>query len=329
MNDGTDLGASGGLSGGNSGGSGGCVPPRTPLDVDAVNARVRPLGLRVESVAQTGSTNTDLSGRAGSADGTVLCAEEQVAGRGRMGRAWTAPASSQLIVSVSLTCPDVPAERLGLVPLLAGLSIAQGINDATSLQATLKWPNDVLVDGRKLVGVLVEAAEVQPTPRLVVGFGVNYDLTRDELPVPHATSLALEIAGAGAGATGAGAVGVDSAGVAGAGAVGDDSAGATGVLPSREDVLVRILTQLAEDVQRFRSLGGAPMTFMSRYKKLSATLGRSVKVMLPGDRELLGEAVDISDAGELVVRATDGTVHSVAAGDVIHVRPQAGGYAGQ
>lgn len=268
---------------------------RTPLDVEAVNARVRPVGFTVEAVGQTGSTNTDLAHRAGCADGTVLCAEEQVAGRGRMGRTWTAPASSQLIASISLSCPDVPPERLGLVPLLAGLSIAQGINDATGLHAELKWPNDVLIGGRKLVGVLVEAAEVAPTPRLVVGFGVNYDLQRDELPVPHATSLALEVAQQGS------------------------------ELPRREEVLSRILIQLAEDLQRFRTLGGAPMTFMTRYKKLSATLGQEVKVMLPGDTQLLGTATDISDSGELVVRSEDGQVRSVAAGDVIHVRPQEDG----
>lgn len=267
---------------------------REALKVDLLRDRLQPLGYEVEVVEQTGSTNTDLAERTGCPSGTVRIAEEQVSGRGRMGRAWTAPARSQLIVSVSHTCPDVPVERVGLIPLVAGLSIAQGIIDATSVPARLKWPNDVLVERRKLVGVLIEAPELQPVPRVVIGFGVNYDLTREELPVPHATSLALETEGHGA------------------------------ELASREEVLVAILTRLNEDLQRFRSMGGAPLTFMSRYKQLSATLGTPVKVMLPGDRELLGTAVGIADGGELVVADEQGTRHSVAAGDVIHVRPRSG-----
>lgn len=269
--------------------------PRRPLDVASLQQRLGALGYAdVEVVEQTGSTNTDLCARKEADNGTVLIAEEQVSGRGRMGRAWTAPARSQLIVSASFQCPGIPVDRIGLVPLLAGLAIAQGIRDTTGVNASLKWPNDVLVEGRKLVGILVEAPQVRPVPRLVVGFGVNYDLTVDELPVSHATSLRLERERDG-----------------------------EPELPSREDVLVNILLKLQEEMERFRGLGGAPQTFMSRYRKLSTTLDSPVRVMLPGDEVMEGTAVDISETGELVVEV-DGVRHKVAAGDVVHVRPQVG-----
>ncbi|MBC2682130.1 biotin--[acetyl-CoA-carboxylase] ligase [Corynebacterium anserum] len=310
------------------------TPRRPSLDPELLRRRLEPLGYVVEVVEQTGSTNTDLVERPHCPNATVRIAEEQISGRGRMGRVWTAPARAQLIVSVSLTCPEIPMERLGLFPLVAGLSITQGIIDATALPARLKWPNDVLVENRKLVGMLVEVPQLQPVPRVVIGFGVNYDLMPEELPVPHATSLALEyshcdpIAADGELAAkevpettvvAKEVVAKETAMSPAASARQTDNA-----LPSREEIAVRILTQLHEDVARFRAMGGAPMTFMSRYKHLSSTLGTAVKVLLPGDKELAGTAVDISDGGELVVIDEQGRRHSVAAGDVIHVRPRGG-----
>lgn len=305
------------------------TPRRPSLDPELLRRRLEPLGYVVEVVEQTGSTNTDLVERPHCSNATVRIAEEQISGRGRMGRVWTAPARAQLIVSVSLTCPEIPMERLGLFPLVAGLSIAQGIIDATALPARLKWPNDVLVENRKLVGMLVEVPQLQPDPRVVIGFGVNYDLMPEELPVSHATSLALEYSHCNP---------IDTDGESAAEDTQETTVAAEenainpaasaqqtdNALPSREEIAVRILTQLHEDVARFRAMGGAPMTFMSRYKHLSSTLGSAVKVLLPGDKELAGTAVDISEGGELVVIDEQGGKHSVAAGDVIHIRPQVG-----
>ena len=159
----------------------------------------------------------------------------------------------------------------------------------------------MLVDGRKLVGILVEAPQVHGVPRVVVGFGLNYDLTREELPVPHATSLALE--------TAASATPEDE--------LRDNTVPA---LVSREDLIVGILLRLQEDLDRFRTLGGAPEAFLSRYKQLSATLGTHVRVKLPQEEILEGVAVDFAPGGELVVEK-ENTRHEVSAGDVIHVRP--------
>ena len=277
------------------------TPARAPLDAARLTARLRTVGYAdVDVVRVTGSTNSDLCNRTEAPNGTVLIAEEQSQGRGRLNRAWSAPAFSQVIVSASFLLPGVPSNRLGLVSLLAGVSIAEGLRKSAGVEATLKWPNDVLVDARKLVGILVEAPHVGDVSRVVVGFGVNYDLTTSELPVPHATSVALDT-------TRSQAVGVNS----------EEPAPE---LASREDIIVAILLRLQEDMERFRAMGGAPQTFLSRYKKFSATLGTTVKVMLPGDSVMEGTAVDIAEDGQLIVD-TGGSRTSVSAGDVVHLRP--------
>lgn len=132
-------------------------------------------------VPQTGSTNADLleAARAGAAEGLVLVAEEQTAGRGRLGRTWSAPAGAALTFSVLLRPAGVPPTRLGWLPLLTGVAVAAAVRAETGVPASLKWPNDVLVGERKLAGILAEAH----SDAVVVGVGLNVTLSRAELPV--------------------------------------------------------------------------------------------------------------------------------------------------
>src|SRR5215468_10429170 len=139
----------------------GHTPARAPLDAAALQrAAVRPQGLwrAVEVVGRTGSTNADLLARAlrGEPEGVVLAAEEQTAGRGRMGRTWVAPPYAALTFSL-LTRPGVPPARRGWLPLLAGVAVATAVTELTGVEARLKWPNDVLVGEAKLAGILAEA----------------------------------------------------------------------------------------------------------------------------------------------------------------------------
>lgn len=152
----------------------------------------------LEVVPATGSTNSDLAARADGPEGAVLIAEEQTAGRGRLDRTWTAPARSGLFFSVLLKPSDVPVERWGWLPLLAGVATATGLSRVAGVDTALKWPNDVLVtiDGeeRKTAGILAERAggpDSAGGPGVVLGIGVNVSLREDELPVPEAGSLAL------------------------------------------------------------------------------------------------------------------------------------------
>jgi BirA family biotin operon repressor/biotin-[acetyl-CoA-carboxylase] ligase len=247
----------------------------------------------LDVVEVTGSTNTDLAerARAGEAEGAVLIAEKQSAGRGRLDRRWTAPARSGLFFSVLLRpgASGVPAERWGWLPLLAGVAVATALSRAAGVDTALKWPNDILVtvDGeeRKAGGIL---AERTGQDGIVVGTGLNVTLRADELPVPGAGSLAL-----------AGAKGTD-----------------------RDPLLRAVLRSLADWYDQWRAVGGDPDASRLRqtYAAGCATLGRAVRAELPGGRELSGTAVGIDDDGRLVIAAQDGWEEAVGSGDVVHVR---------
>ena len=235
-------------------------------------------------VAETGSTNADVAAaaRAGAAEGLVVAAELQTAGRGRGDRTWQAPLRSGLAVSVLLR-PPFPRDTWGWLPLLAGLSVVTPLAAMSELELSLKWPNDVLVDDRKLAGLLAEVVG----DAVVVGFGLNVSLRADELPAPAATSLAIE-----------------------------DSA-----VIDREPVLRAVLRDLARRYRALVAVDGDAERsgLLEAYRSACTTIGRQVRVELPDDRTLEGTAVDVDAAGRLVVDAGDGR-HALAAGDVVHVR---------
>jgi BirA family biotin operon repressor/biotin-[acetyl-CoA-carboxylase] ligase len=268
---------------------------RPPLRGAALERAVlRPGGLwnSLRVVAETGSTNSDLVAEAarGAAAGAVLVAEEQTAGRGRLERRWSAPARSGIFLSMLLRPDGVPKQRWGWLPLLVGVSAASAISQAAGVEVRLKWPNDLLVgvDGeeRKLGGILAELAG----DAVVVGIGLNVSLREDELPVPGAGSLVL----AGAAVT------------------------------DREILLRALLRTFDELYADWAGAAGDPEAsgLRAAYAAQCATLGRSVRVELPGGRELLGEAVAVDGDGRLVVRDGAGEERAVGAGDVLHVRPQ-------
>lgn len=144
---------------------------------------------RIDIVAETGSTNADLAAAPDAADGTVLVAEWQNAGRGRLGRVWSAPPRSGLFLSVMLRPPAHGHGGLGWLPLVTGVAVAAAIRGTGGVEAALKWPNDVLAGERKLGGILAERLD---NGAVVIGMGVNVSLRDDELPVPTATSIELE-----------------------------------------------------------------------------------------------------------------------------------------
>jgi len=126
-------------------------------------------------------------------EGAVAVAEEQSEGRGRLGRSWQAPAGTSVLVSVLLR-PPLEAARLPELSLVAGGAVAQAIADVTGIDPAIKFPNDVLVEGRKVAGILAESSD----GRVVLGIGVNANQTREQLPADaqtEPTSLRLELGG--------------------------------------------------------------------------------------------------------------------------------------
>lgn len=257
---------------------------RTPIEIEAVSAAVAGNWL-VRAVASTGSTNADLVA-SGPVDRSVLVAEFQTAGRGRLGRSWVAPVGSGLLFSVALWVPGIPAVRRGWVGALLGLALREAVAERTGLQATLKWPNDLLIAGRKCAGILAELAG----DSVVVGAGVNVSTTTAELARPDATSLAL-----------AGAEDLD-----------------------RAALLGSTLTAFGRIVDTWLVAKGdvAASDLLEKYRNACSTLGRRVRIELPGGHSVIGIARDVRADGSLVVHAADGATVAFAAGDVVHLRPE-------
>jgi BirA family biotin operon repressor/biotin-[acetyl-CoA-carboxylase] ligase len=164
-------------------------PVHGSLTAEAVLPRLRGrFGRPYEHVVSTPSTQ--LLVPADAPEGALVVAEEQTAGRGRLGRRWLAPAGTSLLCSLQLR-PPVPPERLPELTVVASHACAEAIAALTGFEPELKFPNDVLLGGRKVAGVLAEARE----GRVVLGVGVNVNVTADELPQEvdrPATSLLVE-----------------------------------------------------------------------------------------------------------------------------------------
>ena len=179
------------------------VSPYTDLDRPPLREAALRRALRVPDgfvsdlrvVTEVDSTNADLRDQAlaGAPAGSVLVAEYQRAGRGRLDRGWTSPPRAGLTFSVLLHPPaTVPARRWPWLPLLTGCAVVEALRSAADLQtAGLKWPNNVVVDDRKVCGILLERVETPTGPAAVVGIGLNVTTTTAELPSPQATSLQL------------------------------------------------------------------------------------------------------------------------------------------
>jgi len=163
---------------------------RPPLRPGPLARALAPDGWRVEVLAETGSTNEVVTqrARAGEPAGLVVVAESQTAGRGRLDRTWVSPPRAGLTVSV-LMRPDLTPAQWPWLPLLTGLAVATALAEQAEVDAVLKWPNDVLVGGRKVCGVLVEVPEQGAA---VLGIGLNISTRADELPHDAATSLRQE-----------------------------------------------------------------------------------------------------------------------------------------
>jgi BirA family biotin operon repressor/biotin-[acetyl-CoA-carboxylase] ligase len=163
---------------------------RPPLRAASLRRALAADGWRVEVLSTATSTNALVADRARSGEpaGLVVVAEQQTRGRGRLDRSWVSPPRAGLTFSVLLR-PEMPPSGWGWLPLLTGVAVARALRTQAGVDAVLKWPNDVLVGGRKVCGVLAEA--VGPGA-VVVGIGLNVTTRREELPTELATSLQLE-----------------------------------------------------------------------------------------------------------------------------------------
>lgn len=224
----------------------------------------------------------------GCPDGLIVVAEEQGAGKGRLSRGWISPHAKGIWFSVVLKPTFLP-EEASKCTLMSAVAVVKAINKIKGVKAAIKWPNDILLNGRKLVGILTEMnAEFGHINYIVIGIGINTNATPDDYPeeVKH---LAISVA---------------------------DAAEEPF---TRVEILCDILKNMEELYEKACAEGFAPV--FEEWRQLSCTLGQEVKVIAP-DMTYFGTAIDIDEQGLLVVRKVDGSMEKVVAGDV-SIRPAA------
>lgn len=252
----------------------------------------RGTGVAVGHVGVTGSTNADLLRAAAELPApAALVADHQTAGRGRLDRRWEAPPGANLLVSVLFRPPPDPV-RPHLTTLAAGIALADACSALTGLGVRLKWPNDLVIPGGpapgKLAGVLAESRVVgDRVTEVVVGMGCNIGWPADPVG-PGAPPGATSVAAAG------------------------------GTRVGRDDLLEAVLAGLVVRLGALAAPSGAA-ALREAWLARADTIGRRVRVRTSAG-DLVGEAVDLTDDGGLVVRGPGGAVE-VSVGDVEHLRP--------
>lgn len=250
------------------------------------NLHAGSLGCRIHHYYQIDSTMSEAArlAVAKAPEGTLVVAEEQTAGRGRFGRSWFSPRGSGLYFTVVLR-PKLPPASAPILTLLTGVAVAEALQEHTRLPTDLRWPNDVLLQGKKCAGILVEmTAQPERVEHAQVGIGVN--VNQKEMPeelAAEATSLCRE----------------------------------AGHTFSRLEILVGILKRLEQYYQLFQEQGAA--SIVERFSEISSyARGKRVRVT-DGTRQMVGETVGLSPEGMLLVRRDDGQTEAVLSG---LVRPE-------
>lgn len=237
----------------------------SPLELDALAAAAG-TGWSVSLFPVAESTNALAAAGpdgAGPVADSILVADHQTAGRGRLDRTWETPAGSALTFSVVVD-PGLVDHDWPLLPLAVALAVADGVRQAADVEVQVKWPNDLLIAGEKFCGILLERVQdAGGRPLAVIGIGINVGLAAEDLPVPTATSLAI------AGST------VDRTEVFGA------------VVPALATILDALQTE--------------PTAVLERYRSECDTIGREVSVSLPDGEQLTGTATGLDRSGRLLV----------------------------
>ena len=228
------------------------------------------------------STNTAARqlGEAGAPEGTLVIADRQTGGRGRRGRQWFSPSGAGIWMTLLLR-PKLTPDKVSAITLVAALSVCRAIREETGLKTSIKWPNDLVVNGKKVCGILTEMSmNPDRIHYLVLGIGINVNQTGFSEDLPHAYSLSM----------------------------------AAGHEFSRERIIARIWECFEEDYETYLRTGDMS-GLKTEYEENLTNLGSKVCVLAPAG-EWTGIAEGISDGGDLLVRDESGVLHTVNSGEV-------------
>jgi BirA family biotin operon repressor/biotin-[acetyl-CoA-carboxylase] ligase len=262
------------------------------LHADDLLARLGPvsvIGRDIRVFKETTSPNdvVEKLARDGVKEGVVVFAESQTRGRGRLGRKWVSPSGKGLWFSILLRPALIPGEATRLT-ILAAVALRRAISGYTGIEPEIKWPNDILIKGRKTAGILTEMhAEPDRIKHLVLGIGVDVNVEPEQLPPelgPIATSLRAE----------------------------------TGRMINRAELACRILRELDADYEHLNS--GQFARMVDEWEEHCSTIGNNVSIRI-GNRTLRGRAEALSEDGALLVRSEHGRLEAVIGGDVSLDKP--------
>jgi BirA family transcriptional regulator, biotin operon repressor / biotin---[acetyl-CoA-carboxylase] ligase len=246
--------------------------------------RTRVIGREIQVFQETTSTNDLMArlARAGVKEGVVIFAESQTQGRGRLGRTWISPARKGLWFSVLLR-PEIAPQAATQLTIASATSLARAITLQTGIVPEIKWPNDILIRGRKIAGILTEmSAELDHLKEVILGIGIDVNLEAHEFPAPLrkiATSIRIE----------------------------------SGQMTDRAGLAVAILRELDRDYERIKR--GEFDAVAEQWQRHCSTIGSQVSIRV-GDRVVRGRAESLDADGALLLRGQHGHLERIIGGDV-------------
>lgn len=270
---------------------------RLSLTSDVLNSfeiseelKTKALGRNVVYLDRIDSTNNYAKKIAleGCEEGTLVVADYQTCGRGRLGRDWNSPDKKGVWMSLVLR-PDIPFEEVQIITLAASVAVVQALYDVAQIEAGIKWPNDIIICGKKVCGILVEMnMEIDRINFLVLGIGLNVNQEKDDFSqelLEKAVSLKMHV---------------------------EETSNSQKIL-KRNELIAAILLKFEEIYDKVKS--GAFEDIISEWKKYSATLGKEVNITYKNE-QYRGVAEDITKDGKLIVKCEDGTVKEVFSGEI-------------
>lgn len=270
---------------------------RLSPDSDVVNTfevgqglKTKVFGRNIAHLGEVDSTNNYAKKVAleGCEEGTIVTADYQTSGRGRLGRSWDSSGKKGVWMSLVLR-PDIPFEEIQIITLAASVAVVKAIKEVAHIEAGIKWPNDIIINGKKVCGILVEMnMEIDRINFMVLGIGLNVNQQANDFPEEirdKATSLKISM---------------------------EQSYDVKKTLKRSE--LIKVILLKFEEIYD-KVICGAYEEIISEWKKYSVTLGKEVS-MTYKDKQCIGIAEGITKEGKLIVRCADGTVKEVLSGEV-------------
>lgn len=239
------------------------------------------LGKEIAYYEEVDSTNTKLKewAKLGAKEGSLVIAERQSKGRGRQGKVWESPKAEGIWMSI-LLCPKISLEKIAQFTLLAGLATCEGIRKATDMEAQIKWPNDLVINGKKISGILCETVQLQEGYGMIIGIGINVNSQQFPSDLPHASSLYLE-----------------------------------GNQVYKREIIIKSVLEHLEEYYILYKQTMSLANIMDLYKLRCINLGKKVKV-LNKQKELIGTVKDINLEGQLIIETLEGKIETIFAGEV-------------